>query len=116
MVVHVNNSLSGRCFFLASRLTIVSLDSQLCSCKVDFIVKFTKILSHKNTAYTVPEISMNGYQVTLLFTTAIFSQSFAAKDTRICLWPKKARLLNIGNCEIYNPQALNDTVISLWAS
>ena len=25
MVVHVNNSLSGRCFFLASRLTIVSL-------------------------------------------------------------------------------------------
>ena len=26
MVVHVNNSLSGRCFFLASRLTIVSLD------------------------------------------------------------------------------------------
>ena len=26
VVVHVNNSLSGRCFFLASRLTIVSLD------------------------------------------------------------------------------------------
>ena len=26
MVVHVNNSLSGRCFFLASQLTIVSLD------------------------------------------------------------------------------------------
>ena len=26
MVVHVNNSLSGCCFFLASRLTIVSLD------------------------------------------------------------------------------------------
>ena len=26
MVVHVNNSLSGSCFFLASRLTIVSLD------------------------------------------------------------------------------------------
>ena len=29
MVVHVNNSLSGRCFFLALRLTIVSLDSML---------------------------------------------------------------------------------------
>ena len=27
MVVHVNNSLSGRCFFLASQLTIVSLDT-----------------------------------------------------------------------------------------
>ena len=26
MVVHVNNSLSGRSFFLASQLTIVSLD------------------------------------------------------------------------------------------
>ena len=26
VVVHVNNSLSGGCFFLASRLTIVSLD------------------------------------------------------------------------------------------
>ena len=34
----------------------------------------------------------------------------AAKGTRTCLWPKKVRLENTGNYEIYNPQALSSAL------
>ena len=37
----------------------------------------------------------------------------AAKGTRICLWPKKVRLQNTENYEIYNPQALSSALTSL---
>ena len=34
----------------------------------------------------------------------------AAKGTRTCLWPKKVRLENTRNYEIYNPQALSSAL------
>ena len=32
---------------------------------------------------------------------------------KTCLWPKKVRLQNTGNYEIYDPQALSSTLASL---
>ena len=39
--------------------------------------------------------------------------SAAATGTRTCIWPKKVRLQNTGNYEIYNPQALSSALTLL---